>query len=64
MNFEWFFERIFVNLGGLDLGEIVLDVDEVFVRDDGNHELFVVLEKGKAEEGCGWLNIWSGLHRI
>jgi hypothetical protein len=47
------FERVSVSLGGFDLGEVVLDVDEVFVADEWQQELLVVLQEGVAEEGCG-----------
>ncbi len=52
MNLEWFFEGVFVDLRRLDLSEIVLDINEVFVGNDGNHELLVVFEEGKAEKSC------------
>jgi len=51
MNFQWFFESIAVGLNGLYLGEVVLDVHEVFVADDRNQEFFVVFEERVAEKG-------------
>lgn len=53
MNFQGFLEGILIDLRRLDFSEIVLDIDEIFVGEDGQEELLVVGEVGEAEGGCG-----------
>lgn len=51
VDLERLLEGVLVDLGGLDLREVVLDVDEVAVRDDRDRELLPVLQEGVAHEG-------------
>ena len=53
MDLEWFFEGVFVDLGRFDFREVVFDVDEILVGDDGDEELLVVLQEGVHHEGVG-----------
>jgi hypothetical protein len=64
VNFQGSFEGIAVGLYGFDLCEVVLDIDEVFVGDDRQQELFVVGQEGVAEGCCGLegVRLWGGEH--
>ena len=62
MYFKVLFEWVFVDLNRFDLCKVVLDVDEIFVADDGNEELLIVFEEGVAAEGSWDLLLRGNVH--
>ena len=62
MYFKVPFEWVFVDLNRFDLCKVVLDVDEIFVADDGNEELLIVFEEGVAAEGSWDLLLRGNVH--
>lgn len=62
MYFKIPLEWIFIHLNRFDLSEVVLDVDEIFVADDGNEELLIVLKEGVAAEGSWDLLLRGNVH--
>ena len=62
MNFKWFFEGIFVNLGRFDLSKVIFDVDEVLVRNYRDHELLIILKESVAHKGTSEFSLRCRLH--
>ena len=56
MNFQRSCEGIFVDLDGLDLSEFIFDIDFIFVGNDWQKTLLVILEE-EVTERCQTLTL-------